>query len=71
MEQLLAPALRPGDVVIMDKLSAYKVDGARQAIEARGAEATGPTGCGLTANSTTPDSIRGTIDGQVRVVLDI
>ena len=38
VEQMLAPVLRPGDVVIMDNLSAHKVDGVRQAIEARGAE---------------------------------
>ena len=36
-EQMLAPALRPGDIVIMDNLAAHKVDGIRQAIEARGA----------------------------------
>ena len=38
VEQMLAPTLRRGDVVIMDNLSAHKVDGVRQAIEARGAE---------------------------------
>jgi transposase len=36
-EQMLAPALRPGDIVIMDNLAAHKVAGVRQAIEARGA----------------------------------
>jgi transposase len=36
-EQMLAPALRPGHIVIMDNLAAHKVDGIRQAIEARGA----------------------------------
>lgn len=36
-EQMLAPALRPGNVVIMDNLPGHKVDGVRQAIEARGA----------------------------------
>lgn len=36
--QMLAPTLRPGDIVIMDNLSAHKVTGGRQAIEARGAE---------------------------------
>ena len=35
---MLGPTLRPGDVVIMLNLSAHKVDGVRQAIEARGAE---------------------------------
>ena len=38
VELLLAPTLRPGDIVIMDNLSAHKVDGIRQAIEARGAK---------------------------------
>ena len=36
-EQLLAPALRAGDVVVMDNLSAHKVAGVREAIEAVGA----------------------------------
>ncbi len=36
-EQMLAPALRPGHVVIMDNLAAHKVDGVRRAIEACGA----------------------------------
>jgi transposase len=36
-EQFLAPALEPGDVVVMDNLSAHKVDGVRQAIERAGA----------------------------------
>ncbi len=33
-EQMLAPALRPGDIVIMDNLAAHKVAGIRLAIEA-------------------------------------
>ena len=37
-EQMLAPALQPGDLVIMDNLAAHKVAGVREAIEARGAE---------------------------------
>ncbi len=37
VEQILAPCLRPGDVVVMDNLSAHKVAGVRQAIKARGA----------------------------------
>ncbi len=37
-EQMLAPNLAPGDVVIMDNLAAHKVQGVRQAIEAKGAE---------------------------------
>ena len=38
VEQMLAPTLRPGDIVIMDNLAAHKVAGVRQAIEACGAE---------------------------------
>lgn len=38
VEQMLAPTLRPGDIVVMDNLPAHKVAGVRQAIEARGAE---------------------------------
>jgi transposase len=37
-EQMLAPALTPGDLVIMDNLAAHKVKGVRKAIEAQGAE---------------------------------
>ena len=33
----LVPALRPGDVVVMDNLGAHKVKGVREAIEAAGA----------------------------------
>jgi transposase len=35
---MLAPKLMPGDVVIRDNLAAHKVQGVRQAIEAKGAE---------------------------------
>jgi transposase len=38
VEQMLAPTLRPGDIVVMDNLAAHKVVGVRQAIEACGAE---------------------------------
>jgi transposase len=38
VEQVLAPQLRPGDVVVLDNLSSHKGTRARQAIEARGAE---------------------------------
>ncbi len=38
VEQVLCPALRPGDVVVMDNLSAHKVSGVRELIEAAGAE---------------------------------
>jgi transposase len=37
VEQILAPSLKPGDIVVMDNLSAHKVAGVRQAIEAAGA----------------------------------
>ncbi len=37
VEQFLAPALRPGDVVVMDNLSAHKVAGIAEAIRAVGA----------------------------------
>jgi transposase len=36
-EQFLAPALSPGDVVVMDNLAAHKVAGVREAIAAGGA----------------------------------
>lgn len=35
--QFLAPILKPGDVVVVDNLSAHKVAGIRQAIECAGA----------------------------------
>ena len=38
VEQMLAPILRPGDIVVMDNLAAHKVAGVRQAIETCGAE---------------------------------
>lgn len=37
VEQVLAPTLRWGDIVIMDRLGSHKVAGVREAIEARGA----------------------------------
>jgi transposase len=37
VEQFLAPALGPGDVVVLDNLAAHKVDGVRQALAAAGA----------------------------------
>ena len=36
-EQVLAPSLKPGDIVIMDNLSSHKVAGVREAIKAVGA----------------------------------
>jgi transposase len=38
VEQVLAPTLRPGDVVIMDNLPAHKAVGIRETIERAGAE---------------------------------
>jgi putative transposase len=35
--QVLAPTLRPGDLVVRDNLKAHKVNGVRDAIEAQGA----------------------------------
>lgn len=37
VEQILAPTLRRGDIVVMDNVAIHKVAGVRQAIEARGA----------------------------------
>jgi transposase len=36
VEQILAPSLKLGDIVVMDNLSAHKVAGVREAIEATG-----------------------------------
>jgi transposase len=36
VEQVLAPSLKPGDIVVMDNLSVHKVPGVREAIEAVG-----------------------------------
>ena len=38
VEQALIPALRPGDIVVMDNLSSHKVAGVRAAIKGAGAE---------------------------------
>lgn len=38
VEQVLAPTLKPGDVVVMDNLPAHKLAGVRDAIHAVGAE---------------------------------
>jgi transposase len=37
VEQFLAPALKPGDVVVLDNLAAHRVDGVHQAIAAAAA----------------------------------
>ncbi|RWL75886.1 MAG: IS630 family transposase [Mesorhizobium sp.] len=36
-KQVLAPELRPGDIVVMDNLPAHKISGVREAIEKVGA----------------------------------
>ena len=38
IEQVLCPALQPGDVVVMDNLSSHKVNGVRERIQQAGAE---------------------------------
>ncbi len=38
VQQVLAPTLRPGDLVLLDNLSCHKADSVRRAIRARGAE---------------------------------
>lgn len=38
VEQFLAPALHPGQIVLMDNLASHKVAGIREAIEAVGAQ---------------------------------
>jgi hypothetical protein len=38
VEQVLAPTLKPGDIVVLDNLGAHKVLGIREAIEAAGAK---------------------------------
>jgi transposase len=38
VEQMLAPTLRPDDIVLLDNLSSHKVVGVRAAIEAQGAQ---------------------------------
>jgi len=35
--EVLAPQLRPGDVVVLDNLQAHKASGVKQAVEAAGA----------------------------------
>jgi transposase len=37
IEQMLAPTLSPGDIVVADNLASHKVAGVRNAIEGRGA----------------------------------
>lgn len=38
VREVLAPTLSQGDIVVMDNLSAHKVAGVREAVEARGAQ---------------------------------
>jgi len=37
VEQILAPTLKPGDIVVMDNLGSHKATAVREAIRARGA----------------------------------
>ncbi len=37
VQQMLAPTLSPGDIVVLDNLSSHKAKGVREAVEARGA----------------------------------
>jgi len=37
MREVLAPTLRPGDIVVLDNLSAHRSQAAREAVEQRGA----------------------------------
>ena len=37
VEQMLAPSLKPGDIVVIDNLPAHRVAGVREAIEVKGA----------------------------------
>lgn len=37
VEQVLAPTLKPGDIVVMDNLASHKVAGIKEAIEVQGA----------------------------------
>src|SRR6185369_7513531 len=37
VEQMLAPSLQAGDIVVLDNLSSHKIAGVRETIEARGA----------------------------------
>ena len=53
VEQALAPALQPGDVVVMDNLAAHKVAGIEEAIALAGASLASST-----CRSTAPISIR-------------
>ena len=38
VEQVLCPALKPGDMIVMDNLSSHKVNGVRKLIEKAGAD---------------------------------
>jgi transposase len=38
VQQILAPTLSPGDIVVLDNLSSHKVPGVREAVEATGAQ---------------------------------
>ena len=60
-EQVLAPVVRPSDIVVMDNLPSHKVSGIREAIEAQGAlllylPPRAFAGAGSTARTSTPSS---------------
>ena len=57
VEQVLGPTLKPGDIVVLDNLSAHKVPGMREAIEAAGAKL-------LYLPPYSPDSIRSSSSSQ-------
>ena len=38
VQQVVVPALTPGDIVVMDNVSAHKTQGVREAIEAAGCQ---------------------------------
>jgi hypothetical protein len=69
VEQMLAPTLRPGDIVVMDNLAAHKVVGVRQAIEAGGAELRylSPDGPVSIRSKMPSPSSRRTCESQLRV----
>ena len=46
VDDVLVPALKPGDTAVMDDLSAYKVKGGRDAVEAEGVRLLGLPACG-------------------------
>jgi DDE superfamily endonuclease len=59
VEQILAPTLSPGDIVVMDNLPCHKVAGVQEAIGSRGAQLLRPTALISTrSNRLSPNSKR-------------